>query len=52
MEKDGKAVVIRPLEPLTIGRLDRKPQELLKLHDHGIECGLALIENIRRLAQK
>lgn len=52
LEKDGKAVVIRPLEPLTIGRLDRKPQELLKLHDHGIECGLALLENIRRLAQK
>ena len=52
LEKDGKAVVIRPLEPLTIGRLDRKPQELLKLHDHGMECGLALIENIRRLAQK
>ena len=52
LELEGKAVVIRPLEPLTIGRLDRKPQELLKLHDHGLECGLALMENIRRLAQK
>ena len=30
LERAGKAVVIRPLEPLTIGRLDRKPQELLK----------------------
>ena len=52
LELEGKAIVIRPLEPLTIGRLDRKPQELLKLHDHGMQCGLALMENIRRLAQK
>lgn len=52
LELEGKAVVIRPLEPLTIGRLDRKPKELLKLHDHGTECALAMMENIRRLAQK
>lgn len=49
---EGKVVIIRPLEPLTIGRLDRKPQELLKLHDHGTACGLELINQIRRLAEK
>ena len=37
LEQDGKAVIIRPTVPLKIGRLDQKPQQLLKLHDHGIE---------------
>ena len=30
LEQDGKAVIIRPTVPLKIGRLDQKPQQLLK----------------------
>ncbi|MDD4084734.1 MAG: patatin family protein [Acidaminococcaceae bacterium] len=52
LEAEGRAVIIRPLEPLTIGRLDRKPQELLQLHDHGTDCALTLMGKIRRLAQE
>lgn len=50
LEKEGKAIVIRPLEPLKIKRMDRKPQLLLELHDHGTECGLACTEQIVALA--
>ena len=52
LEREGKAVVIRPLEPLTIKRMDRNPPELLKLHDHGTDCGLNAITKILELAQK
>ena len=51
-EQDGKAVIIRPTVPLKIGRLDQKPQQLLKLHDHGIECGLAKFHEIMQLYRK
>lgn len=50
--RDGKAVIIRPTVPLKIGRLDQKPQQLLKLHDHGIECGLAKFHEIMQLYRK
>ena len=36
LEKDGKAVIIRPQIPLEIDRLDIKPDKLLGLHDHGL----------------
>ena len=52
LEQDGKAVIIRPTVPLKIGRLDQKPQQLLKLHDHGIECGLAKFHEIMQLYRK
>lgn len=52
LEKAGAAVIIRPTEPLTIGRLDQKPEQLLKLHDHGVECGLAKFHEIMQLYRK
>lgn len=52
LEKTGAAVIIRPTEPLTIGRLDQNPDQLLKLHDHGVECGLAKFHEIMQLYRK
>lgn len=49
LEKAGKAVIIRPTEPLQIGRLDQNPEQLLKLHDHGMECGLRKFHEIMQL---
>lgn len=49
LEKDGKAVIIRPQIPLEIDRLDIKPDKLLGLHDHGIGCGLEAYNKIINL---
>lgn len=49
LEKDGKAVIIRPQIPLEINRLDIKPDKLLGLHDHGIGCGLEAYDKIINL---
>lgn len=49
LEKDGKAVIIRPQVPLEIDRLDIKPDKLLGLHDHGIGCGLEAYDKIINL---
>lgn len=51
MEREGKAVIIRPQIPLTIDKFDIKPHKLLALHDHGIGCGLAAIDRIKELEQ-
>ncbi|MEG0797281.1 MAG: patatin family protein [Acidaminococcaceae bacterium] len=45
----GAAVIIRPTEPLTIGRLDLKPAKLLALHDHGTICALDLLPQLLAL---
>lgn len=52
LEKDGKAVIIRPQIPLEIDRLDIKPDKLLGLHDHGIGCGLEAYDKIINLINK
>lgn len=49
LEKDGKALIIRPQIPLEIDRLDIKPDKLLGLHDHGIGCGLEAYDKIINL---
>ena len=52
LEKEGKAVIIRPQIPLEIDRLDIKPDKLLALHDHGIGCGLDAYDKIIKLLNK
>lgn len=52
MERDGKVIIIRPEKPLEIARLSIKPDKLLELHDHGVECGLAAIEKMIELNNK
>ena len=52
MEREGRAVIIRPQIPLTIDKFDIKPTKLLALHDHGIGCGLAAMQKIQELWEK
>ncbi len=52
LEKEGRAVIIRPQIPLEIDKLDIKPDKLLQLHDHGIGCSLAAYEKIVELIKK
>ena len=48
LEKDGKAVIIRPLRPLEVGRTARDISKLLALYDEGHEEGKLYIEKILR----
>ena len=52
MKRDGKVIIIRPEKPLEIARLSIKPDKLLELHDHGVECGLKAIEKMLELNNK
>ena len=52
LEREGRAVIIRPQIPLTIDKFDIKPHKLLALHDHGIGCGLAAMQKICELYEK
>jgi predicted patatin/cPLA2 family phospholipase len=52
MERDGNLIIIRPEKPLEIARLSIKPDKLLELHDHGVECGLKAIEKMIELNNK
>ena len=52
MERYGKVIIIRPEKPLEIARLSIKPDKLLALHDHGVECGLKAIEQMLELNNK
>lgn len=38
LEAAGKAIVIRPLEPITIGRLEQDIDKLTHFYNHGYEC--------------
>lgn len=46
-ENDGKALVIRPSEPLDIGRLETDPDRLQKIYDIGIADGEAALDKVR-----
>ncbi len=52
LEREGKAVIIRPQNPMEIKRLDIDVPKLLTLHDHGLECGLNAYEKIMELENK
>ena len=46
LEKEGKAVIIRPLEPLHVGRTSANIPTLLALHDEGLSEGRAALPRI------
>lgn len=52
LEREGKAVIIRPQIPLDVDKLDVKRDKLLSLHDHGIGCGLDAYPKILELMEK
>ena len=52
LERQGRAVVIRPEKPMEIRRLDVKKDKLIALHEQGLECGLAAYDKMVELLHK
>ena len=52
LEKEGKAAIIRPLEPLRVGRTSADVPTLLALHDEGLREGRAALPRILEALQK
>ncbi len=48
MEAQGRAVVIRPLEPVAVARYEKDPRQLLALYDQGVEAAKAQLEAVVR----
>lgn len=48
LEREGRAIIIRPLEPLSVGRTGRDIQKLLALYDEGEREGAAAVKLIRK----
>lgn len=38
LEEEGRAVVIRPIEPMTINRIEKDTNVLSHFYDHGYDC--------------
>ena len=38
LEEEGKVVVIRPIKPLTVGRMETNVKRLTALYNEGYEC--------------
>jgi len=45
-EKEGNVLIIRPTEPLKVGRMERNPKRLEELYNQGYEDARASIETI------
>ncbi len=48
LERQGKAIIVRPQKPLQIERMDNDTQKLLALYDEGIEEGRSAIEKLMK----
>ena len=46
LEKEGKAIIIRPKDKVKVGRASRNIKKLLELHDAGYEDGKEVIDKI------
>lgn len=44
LEQEGKAIVIRPIEPMTINRIEKDTNVLIHFYDHGYECAKQMFE--------
>lgn len=44
LEREGKALVIRPIEPMTINRIEKDTNVLIHFYDHGYECAKHFLE--------
>lgn len=43
LEREGKAIVIRPVEPMTINRIEKDTNVLIHFYDHGYECAKLIL---------
>lgn len=48
LERDGKAVIIRPLEPIKVSRTGKDIEKILELYDEGHREGAAAVERLRK----
>lgn len=48
LEAEGKAFVIRPSKPITIGRIEKNPDRLQEVYELGVADGLACIEALKQ----
>ena len=49
LEREGKAVIIRPQEPIKVKRASSDVKTLLELHDEGVAEGRAALDRILRM---
>ncbi len=52
LEREGKAVIIRPLQPITVGRAGNDVPALLRLYDEGHNESAAAVEKILRMVEE
>lgn len=46
LEQQGRAIVIRPIEPMTINRIEKDTNVLIHFYDHGYECAKQMLEKM------
>lgn len=44
LESEGKAFVIRPVNPMHVGRTEKDPEKLAELYDEGYACGAQIMQ--------
>ncbi len=49
LEREGKAVIIRPSQPVAVGNFEKDPEKLQQLYQNGYDDAKAAIEKILRL---
>lgn len=49
LEKEGKALIIRPEKPMIVGRIDRDPTKLTTLYNEGEEIGTKFAKKIKAM---
>jgi len=52
LEKEGKALIIRPLRPILVSMLDKDTDKLLDLYDEGYKEGETAIERLKSLLMR
>ncbi len=52
LEREGKAFLLRPTEPIEISRMEKDPKKLQKVYDLGIRDAKANMEALRAFLQK
>ena len=52
MEEQGRVLVIRPLEPVKVDRIEKDTKKLKQFYDEGYECTLQMMDNIKSLLKE
>ena len=52
MEKQGKILVIRPIEPVMVDRIEKDTKKLKQFYDEGYECALQMMNDIKSLLKE